>query len=64
MAKKMTSLEAVMVIECEENASKKRQVAAWQTLIDSGDCWIFQGFYGRTANRLIEEGLCHPANGE
>jgi len=57
----MTSYQAVMVIECEERPSKKRQLKAWQTLIDNNQCWGLQGFYGRTASRLIEEGLCRPA---
>ncbi len=36
-------------------------VAGFQHLIDSGLAWQLQGFYGRTAARLIEAGLCRPA---
>lgn len=36
-------------------------VAGFQHLIDSGLAWQLQGFYGRTATRLIEAGLCQPA---
>jgi len=31
----------------------------FQELIDSGLCWQLQGFYGRTAQALIEGGQCH-----
>ena len=33
--------------------------AAWQFLIDTGVVWQLQGWYGRTAQALIEKGLCH-----
>lgn len=32
--------------------------AAWQGLIDSGVVWTLQGWFGRTAMRLIEAGVC------
>ena len=36
-------------------------VQAWQYLIDSGHAWTLQGWYGRTARDLIEQGICtHP----
>jgi len=48
---------------CEgEGASQDEQLSAWQYLIDTGLCWKLQGFYGRTATNLIEEGICLPAN--
>ncbi len=31
-----------------------------QGLIDSGVVWVLQGYYGRTAQRLIATGKCHP----
>lgn len=34
-------------------------IEAFQFLIDSGDAWKLQGFYGRNAMRLIELGICH-----
>lgn len=35
-------------------------VLAWQYLIDTGHAWTLQGWYGRTAIALIEEGICTP----
>lgn len=33
-------------------------VSLFQELIDTGQVWSLQGFYGRTARNLIEQGLC------
>ena len=35
-------------------------IQAWQYLIDTGACWTLQGFYGRNAQALIEQGICTP----
>ena len=35
-------------------------VLAWQYLIDTGIVWQLQGWYGRCAKGLIEEGICSP----
>jgi len=43
-------------IECGD---EKTIIEAWQYLIDTGLCWRLQGVFGRTASRLIEEGICH-----
>ncbi|MDO8547838.1 MAG: hypothetical protein Q7R68_10830 [Nitrospirales bacterium] len=42
-----------------ENASREEQIEAWQYLIDTGLAWSLQGWFGRTASALIEQGLCH-----
>jgi hypothetical protein len=42
-----------------EADSEEQVVEAWQTLIDTGLCWQLQGFFGRTAQRLIDSGVCH-----
>jgi uncharacterized protein involved in copper resistance len=45
-----------------EADSQDQVIEAWQTLIDSGLAWQLQGWFGRTAQRLIEDGICNPAN--
>ena len=46
----------------EENEKNlpEEYFAAWQYLIDTGTCWRLQGWFGRTANHFIEQGLCQP----
>ncbi|MAI58235.1 MAG: hypothetical protein CML56_04545 [Rhodobacteraceae bacterium] len=58
----MDDLEAIEIIESKEDSTRDEEVAAWQQLINTGTCWDLQGFYGRTAIRLIEEGVCHEAS--
>ena len=46
---------------CEgEGASEEEQLAAWQYLVDCGLAWKLQGFFGRGANALIEDGQIRP----
>ena len=41
-----------------EAESEEQVIEAWQFLIDSGLAWKLQGFFGRTASQLIEQGIC------
>lgn len=46
---------------CEgEGASEQDQLTAWQALVDTGLCWKLQGWYGRSAKRLIDQKLLLP----
>ena len=38
--------------------SFEEELEAWQHLIDTGYAWTLQGFFGRRAQFLINEGLC------
>lgn len=43
--------------------SQDQYIEAWQHLIDTGMAWSLQGWFGRTAMRLIEDGYCvNPAH--
>ena len=58
--KEMTSYIACSIAEgfCEgEGASEEEQLTAWQWLIDTGTCWHLQGWYGRTADDLVQQGI-------
>ena len=52
--------DAVMIAEGAIEASQEDQIMAWQHLIDTGLAWQLQGWFGRTANKLIEDGVCIP----
>ena len=39
-------------------AEDDEEIEAWQYLIDTGMAWQLQGWFGRTAKRLIDEGYC------
>jgi hypothetical protein len=55
----MDNFEAIGIaegfIECDD---EKKVIEAWQQLIDTGVCWQLQGWFGRQASNLIEEGIC------
>jgi hypothetical protein len=57
----MTIFDATMIAEGVDEADEETYIEAWQTLIDTGFVWHLQGWFGRTAERLIEKGICHPA---
>ena len=55
----MTISDAIMICEQLVPADYDEEVEAWQHLIDTAIVWQLQGWYGRTATRLIDEGICH-----
>ncbi len=61
----MDTIKAINIIEgIEAQATKDEFLGAFQYLIDTGMCWQLQGWYGRTAMQLIENGLCQPSENE
>jgi hypothetical protein len=53
----MNTFDAVGIIEGFVDSDSEEQVLeAWQTLVDTGMAWQLQGWFGRTARHLIEEG--------
>lgn len=57
----MDNYTAVSIAEGFEDGSEQEQIEAWQHLIDTGLCWTLQGWFGRTAESLIDSGVCRPA---
>jgi hypothetical protein len=55
--KNLTHYTACETVEWSETATQTEQLIAWQWLVDTGICWTLQGWYGRTAAYLIENGL-------
>src|SRR3954471_10009659 len=58
--KKLNSYLAAAYAEgfCEgEDATEREQLTAWQWLVDTGQAWRLQGWLGRTATYLIDQGL-------
>jgi hypothetical protein len=52
----VTLLEAVSAVEDGE-ADEEEQIAAWQLLHDTGMAYTLQGWYGRTAQALLQQGV-------
>ena len=53
----MDNYKAVGLAEGFIEADSEEQVlAAWQHLVDTGLAWQLQGWFGRTAQQLIDNG--------
>ena len=60
----MSNIEAIDIAEgMAEPKNEEHYYAAWQQLIDTGLAWSLQGWFGRTAMYLIEQGVCHESRG-
>ena len=60
----LSNYDAVGIAEGFVEADSEEQVIeAWQHLIDTGLAWQLQGWFGRTAMELINEGHCRPPKG-
>ena len=53
----MNIFEATMIAEGVDEADEETQIEAWQTLVDTGVAWQLQGWFGRTATDLINQGV-------
>ena len=67
----MRDYDAVMIAEGEmeppgetDEERAESYHAAWQYLIDTGLAWKLQGWFGRHALQLIEEGICSRPKGK
>ena len=61
----MDSYTACSIIEGfdGEDHTQDEVIDAVQSLIDSGLVWQLQGFYGRLARSLIDQGYCNEKEG-
>ena len=68
MPKKLTKkqqreklFKATMIAEgAEEPTEEMGYIDAWQYLLDSGEGWKLQGFFGRSMMRMISDGTIIP----
>jgi len=54
----MDPFTATMIAEGVDDATEEEQIEAWQFLIDTNLAYQRRGFFGRTAEALISQGIC------
>ena len=60
--KKQMLLDAVLIAEGEKDPTPTMSyVDAWQHLVNTGEVWKLQGWFGRAAFRMISQGTIDPA---
>ena len=60
--KKEMLYNATMIAEgAKEPTPTMSYVQAWQHLVDTGEVWKLQGWFGRAAFRMISQGTIDPA---
>ena len=52
---------AIALIENDDDADAEKVLSAWQWLVDEGHVWKLQGWYGRTAADMIDDGILRTA---
>ena len=57
----MKDYTAVALAEGFEEGTEEQRLEAWQHLVNTGLVWKLQGWFGRTADSLIRQGLIQPA---
>lgn len=58
----MDNMKAIDIAEGYQDPKNEAEyIAAWQQLIDTGLAWSLQGWFGRTAKHMIEQGYCHES---
>tara|TARA_R100001129_G_scaffold40995_2_gene27894 strand:+ start:268 stop:450 length:183 start_codon:yes stop_codon:yes gene_type:complete len=57
MKNKLTTYRAVGLAEGFEEGTEEEVIEAWQYLHDTGHAYNLQGWFGRTAQQLIKEGI-------
>ena len=57
MKNKLTIYRAVGLAEGFEEGTEEEVIEAWQYLHDTGEAYNLQGWFGRTAQYLIQEGV-------
>ena len=55
-------IDAIMIAEgASEPTPDMSYIQAWQFLVDTGEVWKLQGWFGRAASRMIAQGSINPA---